>query len=292
MKTLIFIIFISFATVTRGQGNFMVYRVNGDVKLKVAKQKKPVMIGQLINISSSLLLGNKSSVVLICQNYIPFTINKPGNYILSQFLDSCVKQSYSLASGYFKYIWKQMTHTEGSPGEDRRNFMRNTGAVIRGYPCNEIIIDPLFDTVNSTANIRISWKMKLPLNKLFIEVYDAEKDGSLLYRKAVSNNQFLTDTIKKYAEGNNTVYWNFVMNGKEICTRKLIHFWDNGSYKEYLKQVMNSIPTGLGKSERFSMMGFILEADHFFAGAKEFYKKALVIDPKNKAIRDAIAELK
>ena len=293
MKGKLLIAFILFIHVANGQGNFMVYQMKGEVKATVNNQNKSIKIGQLLKATSSLFIGKGSSVILICDNYNPFTIKTTGTYILSGFIDSCDKGSYSLASGYFKYMWRQLTHTERSPGEDRRNFMRNTGAVVRGYPCSEINLDPLFDTVNNcNENVRVHWKTNLPSAKVYIECYDAEKDGSLLYRTTAPGNYIMTDSIKRYARGNEIVYWNFVVDGKEICNRKLVHFWKKRDYTTYISEIKKEIPLGMGEAETFFTTGFLLESNHFFAEAKEFYQKAVRLNNREKRYQQALADLK
>ena len=293
MKVKLFIAFVFFINITNGQGNFMVYQMTGEVKTTINNQHRNIKIGQLLKANGSLFIGKGSGVTLICDNYTPFTFKTAGTWTLVSFIDSCEKETQSLTSGYFKYMWKQLTLTERSPGEDRREFMRNTGAVVRGYPCGEITIDPIFDTINNrSGNIRVKWKTNLPQDRCTIEIYDAEKDGTLLHRSAVPGNFIMTDSIKKYALGNEIVYWNFVFEGKEICNRKLIHLWKKNDYKLYFANVKKMVPPGIGEAEQNYMTGFLLESGHFFAEAKEFYQKAVLVNSGEKRYRQALSELK
>ena len=292
MKVKLLVLFILFINIADCQGNFMVYQMIGEVKTTINNQHKSIKMGQLLKANSSLFIGKESGVVLICDNYTPFTVKTAGTWTLASFIDSCDKETQSLTSGYFKYMWTQLRQTEKNPGEDRREFMRNSGAVVRGYPCNEITIDPLFDTINiRNGNLRLRWKTTLPPNKFTIECYDAEKDGKLLYRSGAPGNYIMTDSIKKYARGNEMVYWNFVLDGKEICNRKLFHIWKTNDFKIYLENMKKMIPPGTGDAERFYMTGFLLESGHFFAQAREFYQKAVRLNSREKRYRLALDEL-
>ena len=287
MKTGLFILFILTMSIASAQQSFLVYQLKGNVKLKIGKQYSQLRIGQSVKSANTILLGKDAAVMLICEGYASFTINKAGNHLLKDYVDSCIRETNSVTSKYFKYIWDELTHPHSTPESNRRKYMQNTGAVVRG--CPGIKVDQVFDTINNhNGQVTIKWKTDLPNAQLSFVLYDNEKEGRLLHSSYMDKNYVLLDTIKKYAGNNEEIYWNLAINGNEVCSRKYIKLWQTGDYTDLLAHLNAATGTILDKAERYYAIGFLLESQHFLAEAKEYYKKASTLKPTEKRYRQAL----
>ncbi len=276
-KLILFFVLLTNAVVA--QQTFLVYRIKGNVKLKTGKQTDAITIGQLLKSNHTIWIDKGASVILICEGYNSFTIGKAGNHSMAAYLDSCKNIASSVSAKYFKFIWEELTHPHTTPENNRRKYMQNTGAVVRG--CPGITIESVYDTVNNhKGDMRIKWKTAIPNDQLSFVVYDTEKEGRLLFTTPVSNNYMHLDTIKKYAGSNEEVYWNITINGNEMCSRKMIRFWDTADYIAFNGDLKNELQTILNEAERLYATGFLLEANHFLAEAWIYYKKAALLAPK------------
>ncbi len=289
MKLITLFIFVLFINGVAAQQTFLIYRINGNVKLKGGNQKEPVKIGQLLKGNNAIWLDKGASVVLICEGYNSFTIRKSGNHTMAAYSDSCRNEERSVSSAYFKYIWSELTHPHTTPENNRRKYMQNTGAVVRG--CPGIEIDPVYDTIyNNAGDVKIQWHTTIPATQLSFVLYESEKDGRPLYKKAVTENYIHLDTLKKYKGGNAEVYWNITINGNEMCNRRMIQFWDNADYTVFKAELNRSMKTILNTAERYYATGFTLEANHFLAEALEYYKKASSMQPSAVKYQQPLAD--
>ncbi len=290
MRIILFLFFVLLVNVVAAQQTFLVYQVNGKVKLKTGKENKSVLIGQLLKGNQSVWLDKGASVVLICEGYNSFRISKAGNQNLAGYLDSCRNEQHSVSAAYFKYIWGELTHPHTTPENNRRKYMENTGAVVRG--CPGITIDPLYDTINNNkGDARIKWTTNISGDQLAFVIFDSEKNGRLLYSTRVTNNYIHLDTIKKYKQGSREVFWNLTINGNEMCERKFIKFWQSAEYTAFTNDLNNSMKAILNKAERYYAIGFELEANHFIAEALAYYKKAALLQPEELRYQQPLNEL-
>ena len=287
IKSLLF--FLLLTTLARAQQTFLIYRLTGNVTLNTIKQGSVPRIGQLLKSNDKLWLDKGASLVLICEGYNAFTINKAGNHLMSGYLDSCTKEERSVTSEYFKYIWEELTEPHTTPENNRKKYMQNTGAVVRG--CPGITIDPVFDTVNfREGNAIVKWKTSLPKEQISFVLYDSEKDGKLLFRSPVTKDHILLDSIKKHAGDNEEVYWNIAINGNEMCNRKFIKFWSNSDYNKFLNKIKKELQLIQDKAEYYYATAFMLERDHFIAESLVYYKKAAALQPGKKRYMEPLNE--
>jgi len=287
MRILIMLFFVLMGDALMAQQTFLVYRLNGAVTQKTGKQFKAIKIGQLLNSSHAISIDKGGSLVLICEGYNSFTISKAGNHLLSRYLDSCRKEAQSISAGYFKYVWNEMTHPHTTPESNRRKYMQNTGAVVRG--CPGINIATVFDSVyNSAGNMKIQWTAVVPAGQLAFALFDTEKEGKCLYSTLVTRNDVQLDTIKKYAGSNDEVYWNLTINGNEMCSRKLVKFFNVTDYTAFESELKSSLSMIVNEAERNYALGFLLETNHFLAEAKMYYQKAAALDPSKANYREPL----
>ncbi len=278
MKIKLLLFFLLPVSVVQAQQTFLVYRLTGNVKLNTIKQGSVPRIGQLLKSNDKVWLDKGASLVLICEGYNSFTINKSGSHAMSGYLDSCTKEELSVTSGYFKYIWEELTHPHTTPENDRKKYMQNMGAVVRG--CPGITIDPVFDTINSGGgDLMVKWKTSIPKEQISFVLYDDEKDGKLLFRSLVNKDHISLDSIKKHAGGNEEVYWNITINGNEMCNRKFIKFWRNTDYNAFLNDIKKELRVIQDKAEYYYATAFLLEANHFISESRVYYKKAAALQP-------------
>lgn len=290
MKIKLFLFFLLLCNVTLGQQSFVVYQLKGTVNVRMNAQWRPVQIGQVVKSNDILFVDKGGSVVLICESYHAFTIKEPGNHRLSQYVRLCLREKYSITKKYFQYIWDEFTHAHGTPEKNRRKYMQNVTAVVRG--CPGVTIDPLLDTINNSAgDMKIKWELNTPGGAVSFVLFDSNLYGNELYSTASSQNYVSLDTLRNYIGAHKEVYWNIKINGTEACDRKLIKFWSSSEYKTFKNRLTQSLKEMNNSAEKYFATGFLLEANHFFAEAKEFYKKASELKPDEVRYRQPVEEL-
>lgn len=293
MRLLITIVISLFSVINAtAQANFLVYQCNGKVKHDNSKNDKALLVGEMLKSTGSVWLDKGASVTLICDNYSSFTISARGLTRLSGFGDSCLhKVSTSVTKNYFKFVWKQLTSPHGSPEDNRRHYMENTGAVVRG--CPGISIDPAFDTINNvTGDLTIRWVTKLKPSRLRFVLFDAEKGGNELFSREAPVGSISVSELKKHAGGNNELFWTIMTDGNEMCERRVIRNWENSEYQSYLSNILDVFPKGQSAAERSYAKGFVLEANHFYAEALQAYKNAVSLKPGEKRYRYTLSDFR
>lgn len=244
-------------------------------------------IGQSLDDNNILWLEKDAAVTLICSNYSIYSIERPGKNELKKLL--CPKQHYSISAEYFKFVWEELTHPHESPEENRRKFMRNKGAVVRGC---RILIENIFDSINySHGNANIRWSTNVPSERLTFVLYKEETGDEKIATLKRSANSISLDSIKVYAGTQQNVYWSVNIDGEELCPRKYISFWTKPAYDAYLNSIQKDLPQTSGTAEWYFMTGFFLEANSFVAEAYEFYRQAAEAEPNELRYRRTLADL-
>ncbi|MFZ4059233.1 MAG: hypothetical protein ACOYKE_13910, partial [Ferruginibacter sp.] len=114
----------------------------------------------------------------------------------------------------------------------------------------------------------------------------------LLFSKFIKENYIHLDTLIKYAGNNSELYWNLLVDGNELCSRKYIKKLTSEEYANYLNAVKATVGELVSKAEYYFAVGFYLENDHFLAEALIFYQRALSLDPTNIRYRNAVNDFK
>ncbi len=222
--------------------SFMVYSFKGNVTVVENKVESKPKVGKILSSSSSLKIAAGSVLTLICNQNAMFTINKAGNYSLSQFKDSCVVSAGSLGANYARYVWEQMTsHGEGNPGTNRKMYMNTVGAVSRSV--NNIWIDPRLDTINySSGNFPLTWKSYSDANEFTFFLYDNAVGTNPIYKTTTKNMQVPITSILKYMKPGNTYYWTSAVKGENNDEIKVINYSSKEAYENVLNQLKAAGP--------------------------------------------------
>ena len=291
MKKLLFILLLLPGVLCIAQTRYLVYQLDGKVMRKEEKHLKSLKIGQVLASDAVIWINPHAGVTLICENYSFISLNTAGLNKLAAIHENCNSKEGSITYDYFRFIWKQLTLSEKSPAEDRRQYMSNSGAVVRG--CPGIQIDPIFHSISSSqGKMAVSWKSNLNKERLSFVVYNEESGGDVLVSFKVKNNNISMDTIKKYASGHEDIYWGVNVDENEICPRKHIHFLQKPEFDQYLDSLNKQLPSHIDNAEKDFMVGFILEAQHFLTEALDCYHRSVIKNPSNKPYGYAYSALK
>ena len=290
-KGLVIIIFLFNGCAVFGQSNYLVYQLRGDVMETAGKAHKLLRIGQLLKNNAVLWLNKGSGITLICENYSGFSVNTAGRYELGKHQQICNQEDYSITAEYFKFIWEELTHPHESPEDNRRKYMQNEGAVVRG--CPGIFIDHVFDNINLCHGaVSISWETNLSTDRLLFALYEDENNGEAIFSTHVKENAISFDTIKKHAGNREDIYWGITVDGNEICPRKCIRVWPENNYGLFLDSIKKLLPVSINKAEWNYMAGFFLEVNFFISEAFNFYQQAAIMNPALERYRLTVDDLK
>lgn len=258
---------------------FMVYSVKGSVDIVNNKEESKAKIGSLLTNSSVLKLAPGAFATLICNETRVFTLNKAGNYQMSTLKDSCsMKDKGSLSSNYMKYVWNEMTKSQGSPEKNRKAYMNNVGAVSRSI--NNVWIDPKLDTVNFVSgDIPLSWKSYLDGAEEFeFRLYTEETGGTPTVIRTVKKKHVdMKDLLSNMRPGN-SYWWTAMVKGETNDERKYIRYWTQGDYKRFYEGLKLG-DASENEAEANFRLAFLLEEAHFLAEAKQHYLKATQLAP-------------
>jgi len=290
MRTAILLIFIFVVQATYGQKNYVVMNLQGAAWKTADKQQHSLKIGQQLEKNETITIDKNSRIVLICPNYSPISLGPDTAFLLSGSLASCTRRFNSITGDYFRYMWNELTHPHSSVEKDRRKYMGNHyGAVVRGVT---IKTDPALDTINSyQSDLFIRWKSDKGGNGSSFVVYDNSQGGKKLFSSPVRNGSISLNEIRKHVNGKNPVYWTFKKGNKEAEKRNVIKFWDTGDYVSYYEDLKRSSLLEPESAEWHYMLGFCLEADHFFAEAYEHYKTANQLNPGEARYKTTVEDM-
>jgi hypothetical protein len=86
------------------------------------------------------------------------------------------------------------------------------------------------------------------------------------------------------------VYWNLIINGNEMCARKLVKFFKVADFFAFETELTTALSMIANEAERSYATGFLLEVNHFLAEAKLYYQKAAALDPGNTNYQEPIVD--
>ncbi len=273
----ILILTFSLPGIVLAQNKFMAYQITGKVTYTLQNRQQTLKIGKVIPESATLQVGNNSSVILICeQASAPITFQK-GTYKLTSYRNGCDPLSQSVTSNYFKYVWWQMTNPKGSAEDEKRMNMRNAGAVSRGCPGIDFLVP---DTLNYyMEDILLRWKVYSPdVNREFVLYQDANSVIPVLVLP-VRDNELHLDSLKKWMSPGTPYFWNITLDKNEVCPRKLIQYWDEENFREFMDSTSSQLIPGIEAAEQNYLTGFILEQNEFTGEAYKHYKLARKAKP-------------
>lgn len=291
MKNLLLPVLFCWLLPAKAQQGFMLYTKQGKVYVKNGAKKRMVKTGDLLSQHTKVFMEANASATFICSNYSHFSIKKKGSFLLSSFTDSCVKDKPGFSKAYFSYLWKQFSQPHQSPEKLRREYMQNTGAVIRG--CPDLHIDSRFDSLLFIAADKgyLRWHSPLSQDRLSFVLYDAMEAGNLLYEKKMPGTSISIDSIRQWIETGNELYWNIKADGEEKCTRKYLLQVQEQTFSNIENEASLFLPASSSPGEYAFSKGFIAEYNRFLFKAVQYYKQATALAPLNNNYKAAAATL-
>ena len=294
MKKVYAFIIVGFLSITSfSQDNsFLVYSFKGNVSVIQNNAETKAKIGNVLNSNAKIKLATGSSVTMVCNQAAMFTINKAGNYSLSQFKDSCVTSSSSITANYLRYVWNQMTsHGEGAPGSNRKAFMNTVGAVSRSV--NNIWIDPRLDTINYVSgDFPLSWKSYADANEFEFMLYPNEKAKKPDFTTTVKKLKVPISTINKNLKPDHTYYWTAAVKGEQNDEWKVLNVVSKDKFDATVNAYKAMGPTNESAAEQSYRIAFMLEDAHFLCEAYQYYLKAATTEPTNMLYRSTLMSFK
>lgn len=277
-----FLLVLLFNNVLATDISFVVYHIKGNAKKNTAKTV--LVKGDKIMQSEMLVLGDKSSIMLICSNYKVIQIDKPGKYPIKNLLQLCDKNQASISSTYFKYVWDQFTHPHGEPDKNPEEYMKNVGAVSRG--CNEVAFGIHIDTIYYQSGV-------LPLywwasyKNSFASVYEQLLDGAAFKKMLLAKEKplMLNDLFNTLKPGE--FYWQIEGDEGSGCERSYVKILDKNSYEKIVQALIKTVPETTN-AETAYLRAYVLEENHFIAEAIVYYQKAVKYNPENKIYKQSL----
>lgn len=294
MKKIIFLIhlFLFTVAVNAQDNSFLLYSMKGNVSVIENKVESKAKIGKVITGNTELKLTSGSAATLICNEAAMFTITKPGNYLLSQFKDSCNVTHSSVSANYAKYVWNQLTSGhEGSPGSNRKAFMSTVGAVSRSI--NNIWIDPRLDSINySNGDFPLSWKSYADAKEFEFSLFTNPMGGAPLYKNTLTKMKISILTFVAKLKPGTTYYWTTAVKGEENDEIKALKYVQKSEYDALINNLKANGPAYESEAEQAYRVAFALEDSHYLAEAYQFYTKAAALDPTNILYRSTLMSFK
>lgn len=265
------------------QGRFLAYRVSGTVTYEQQGKTGSLKIGKVLPASAEVTVGPNSSLVMICEEASKPMSFGPGRYMLGAFSAFCNPDDQSITASYLKYVWWQMTHPSRSQEDERKRNASAAGAVSRGCPGVDFLVG---DTLNYyRENLVLRWKVHAPASRSEFALFSDARSPVALAKLKVKGGRIRTDSLENFLQPGVPLYWTVLLDGNEVCERRLVQVWDENNFREWFKTVENSLLPGGGEAEKNYQLGYIMEINHFPGEALRFYREALRREPKEKRYR-------
>ncbi len=289
MKLFVPIICLLISTMTLAQEDFLAYKVTGTVNSIVQAKETRIKVGKVLSRTALVKIEKNSNLMLVCGNSSNAILLQEGTHSLDKLYASCNTPKNSMTSKYLSYVWWQFTHPNASKEEERRRNSSSAGAVLRG--CTEIeFLSP--DTVAYfQEDVILKWKTGSTATKE-IAIYGYEKGTLPLFKIPVTKNYFHLDSIKNRLETSTDYYWTVLVNGSEICERKLIQVWGVDDMARLRSDFNNEMLPGLDSAELNYMLGYYLEQNHLAGEAYGSFKKALADSPRTTRYKRTVKRYK
>lgn len=273
--------------------NFLLYSFKGNVSVVEKNVESRAKVGKMLNSAASVKVTSGSAVTLICNEAAMFTITKPGTYALNKFGDSCKVSGGSVSANYVKYVWAQMTQSNGSPGSNRKAYMNTVGAVERGG-VNNVWIDPRLDTLNYSAGgeFPLSWKSYAEAKEFDFFLYSSDNISEPIYKTSVSKLKIPVGDFEKKMKPGKTYYWTAAVKGEENDDLKVFNYVQEASYNDVVAVIRRQAAAFEAPAEESYRIAFMLEDAHYLAEAYQYYLKAATADPTNVLYRSTLMSFK
>jgi hypothetical protein len=265
------------------QPRFLAYKVNGSVTYTHKGKTQALKIGKIIPASAQVNVGTKSSLVMICEEASKPISFGPGQFVLGGFAGFCNPDDQSITASYLKYVWWQMTHPGRSQEEERKRNASAAGAVSRGCPGVDFLVP---DTLNYfQADILLRWKIFASTRHRELALYSGSNTPVPLARIPVTSSFIHMDSLGDYIEPGMPLFWTILLEGNEVCERRLVQVWDSTNYNDWMSGLSASILPGSSEAEINYQKGYMMETNRFPGEAYRFYREALRLAPNEKRYR-------
>lgn len=294
MKKISFLILLcSLGTIGIAQNNFLIYSFKGNVSVLENSVETKAKVGKTMSNNATLKIAAGSVATLICNEEAMFTISKPGTYAMNKMGDSCKVNHSSFTANYIKYVWNQMTKSNGSPGSNRKAYMNTMGAVSRSI--NNIWIDPRLDTVNYSGvagSFPLSWKSYAEAKEFNFSIYSSDNSTTAVYSTTVTKLKIPLSAFVSKLKPGTSYHWVSAIKGEENEERKVLNFVSKESFAALLETLKTQGTEFEAPAEQAYRIGFMLEDAHYLAEALEYYSKAATLDPTNVLYRSTLMSFK
>lgn len=301
MKYFIAIFFgVSISNIVNAQNIFLVYKINGKAFYNGSKGKVKVLIGNTFNESDNVILEPKSKITFLCNNYIPFEVEKEGVVELKKIAVNCKNTNQNNDINFFKFVWEQFSHPHLDPIKNREKYFHNLGAPIRSNH-KEIDIKEFYSDFSMVegSKIKLNWNIVLP-KKYY-------KRGS--YKFMLYNQSSKNKSVEQFSIYNSGSFDFAIYNTNLIYPAKYdwgitfdsllskgnsngITIYSKSQYDSILNSIDKNIEKNIDEAERSFRKGVALGLLHFYKESFSYYKEALKLEPENELYKTNVEILK
>jgi len=278
MKKVFFTLTGCFLTLlVSAQDQFLIYSVKGNITVIENKVESKAKVGKLMQDNAQVRLAADAKLTLICNESNLITLSRPGLFSMKDLQDQCATSQSNLSANYVRYVWTQLTQKPGTPEKNRKQFMKNVGAVSRSI--NSIWIDPRLDTLNyASGNFPLTWKSYSEAEDFEFHLFDHANATTPVTTIATRNKHIDVSDIKNHLKPGTTYYWTAAVKGESNNEKKVLNVLDKSAVTKFLNEIQQTDITE-GEAEKTFRMAFLLEQAHFLSEAYEHYQKAASLKP-------------
>lgn len=247
------------------QKKYLVYAIKGKPEVMESKQAKPLLTGTVLTIENSISLLKGDAVYILGEkDFCVLKLTKPGVFQLKLLQQSCINQPQNITYNYFKYVWESFTHPHEKPAQNRKAFMKNYGAAIRG--CEYIQPINFEDTIRYGGKSSVlQWRNTEPFNTSYLVVYDKPKGGNIVVDTSITGSEINLQQLTARLQKGKTYYFTIAAEKGTSCNRFVLAYMTNKKVTAFVqsatKQLQQQGFSGEGLKDGLS---FIAEEQKYF----------------------------
>jgi hypothetical protein len=263
--------------------DYIVYYVKGScTRTAPAKALKR---GDVLQAKDSVVLGDRSELLLLCKDYRLVRIAKKGSHILERSAP-CAVETSSVTATYFKYVWEELKTVHGSPEKNPRHYMRNKGAVSRSG-CPAVFTALSTDTIyHCSGDLDLLWRTAITAP--WLSSFPDDHDPLALKQvELIPGTPIKTSQLARMVDEDSVLIWAITEKKTDVCDRKYFRLLSAANYRERVQILLQQVIVTTPAQTAF-MKAWVLEENHFPAEAMKYYAKAVKLDPKNSTYKSAL----
>jgi len=247
------------------QKKYVVYAIKGNPTYTKNQQQNKLTTGIFLQSGESITLQKSDAVYLIGEtDYCLLQLNKPGVYNMQLLQQRCVRQPQHVTYNYFRYVWESFSHPHEKPEQNRKAFMTNYGAAIRG--CEYIQPENFEDTIRYCGkSALLKWRNTEPYNTSYITVYDKAKGGKVVLDTSITGSAIDLKNICATFKKGTTYYFSIAAEKQSSCSRYVLEYKSDASVTAFKNNVNKAC-----KQNGFSGVA-LQEAIAFIAEENKYY---------------------